>query len=571
MASTPSPGEIENVPSSPSSVIGAQSAKAKRYDRQLRLWGDHGQAALERAEVCVINATATSTEILKNIVLPGVGKFTIIDDQKLSEEDAGNNFFLTKEHIGGLRGSAAKDVLLELNPDVRGNSIDTSVSQILQDQPNFFTSFNLVIAAELDEESLKILSAHLWTSNVPLMLVRSYGLLGYIRIQIKEHAIVESHPENEMHDLRLDAPFQSLKEHMDSIDLSNLTKNSHMHTPYLIILYKLLEEWKEKNGTDRPKNYKEKMAFKDLIRNGILRNDDGIPEEEENFEEAIKAVNTALLPTRIPSNVNFIFNDSKCLELSSDSDDFWIISRAVKDFVENEGNGLLPVKGSIPDMFSDSKSYIELQSIYKEKANQDFLQVYKKVQTHLESIGRSEESISESLIKKFCKEATNLRIIRGSCIAEEYNGTREKMHTSQSEKDETNPQESFDWVNALDEQNDNCDAATYYMILRGVDRFKTEYRNLPGLLDVESDIGRLKKSVEKILNDYSIPVNNVAIKDDYIHEICRYGGAELHAMAAFIGGCASQEVIKILTKQYIPVDNLFIFNTMNSKTTQLKI
>ena len=109
------------------------------------------------------------------------------------------------------------------------------------------------------------------------------------------------------------------------------------------------------------------------------------------------------------------------------------------------------------------------------------------------------------------------------------------------------------------------------MILRGVDRFKTEYRNLPGLLDVESDIGRLKKSVEKILNDYSIPVNSVAIKDDYIHEICRYGGAELHAMAAFIGGCASQEVIKILTKQYIPVDNLFIFNTMNSKTTQLKI
>ena len=571
MASTPSPGEVENLPSSPSSAIGSQSAKAKRYDRQLRLWGDHGQAALERAQVCLINATATATEILKNIVLPGVGKFTIIDDQKVSEEDAGNNFFLGKEHIGQLRGPAAKDMLLELNPDVRGNSIETSVPEILQDQPSFFKSFNLVIATELDEESMKLLSNHLWISNIPLVLVRSYGLLGYIRLQMKEHVIIESHPDNEMHDLRLDAPFQSLKTHMDSVDLSTMTKNAHMHTPYLIILYKKLAEWKEQNGTDRPKNYKEKLVFKDLIRNGILKNEEGIPEEEENFEEAIKATNTALQPTRIPDNVNMIFNDPKCRELTSHSDDFWIISRAVKDFVENEGNGLLPVKGSIPDMFSDSKSYIQLQSIYKEKANQDFVEVYKKVQIHLESIGRNGESISESLVKKFCRDATNLRIIRGSSIADEYNVTQEKIGYSQNGKNETENQASFDWVNALDEQNDNCDAATYYIILRGVDRFKTEYRNLPGALDVESDIGRLKKSVEKILNDYSIPMNAIAIKDDCIHEVCRYGGAELHAMAAFMGGCASQEVIKILTKQYIPVDNLFIFNTMNSKTTQLKI
>lgn len=36
-----------------------------------RLWGDHGQEALENAHVCLINATATGTEILKNLVLPG--------------------------------------------------------------------------------------------------------------------------------------------------------------------------------------------------------------------------------------------------------------------------------------------------------------------------------------------------------------------------------------------------------------------------------------------------------------------------------------------------------------------
>lgn len=36
-----------------------------------RLWGDHGQTSLEQARVCLINATATGTEILKNLILPG--------------------------------------------------------------------------------------------------------------------------------------------------------------------------------------------------------------------------------------------------------------------------------------------------------------------------------------------------------------------------------------------------------------------------------------------------------------------------------------------------------------------
>lgn len=34
---------------------------------------------------------------------------------------------------------------------------------------------------------------------------------------------------------------------------------------------------------------------------GILVNKDGVPEEEENFDEAIKAVNSALVPTKVRS------------------------------------------------------------------------------------------------------------------------------------------------------------------------------------------------------------------------------------------------------------------------------
>uniref|UniRef100_A0A8C0H1A7 THIF-type NAD/FAD binding fold domain-containing protein n=1 Tax=Chelonoidis abingdonii TaxID=106734 RepID=A0A8C0H1A7_CHEAB len=57
---------------------------------RVMLWGDHGQEALEAAHVCVINATATGTEILKNLVLPGIGSFTIVDGNQVTGEDVGN-------------------------------------------------------------------------------------------------------------------------------------------------------------------------------------------------------------------------------------------------------------------------------------------------------------------------------------------------------------------------------------------------------------------------------------------------------------------------------------------------
>jgi NEDD8-activating enzyme E1 regulatory subunit len=54
-----------------------------------RLWGDHGQSLLENAQICLINATALGTEIIKGLVLPGIGGFTIVDNSLIAEEDVG--------------------------------------------------------------------------------------------------------------------------------------------------------------------------------------------------------------------------------------------------------------------------------------------------------------------------------------------------------------------------------------------------------------------------------------------------------------------------------------------------
>lgn len=59
-----------------------------------RLWGDHGQETLENAHVCLINATATGTEILKNLVLPGTQMWRCVSDDAADEDE---NVFMTEK------------------------------------------------------------------------------------------------------------------------------------------------------------------------------------------------------------------------------------------------------------------------------------------------------------------------------------------------------------------------------------------------------------------------------------------------------------------------------------------
>ena len=68
-----------------------------------------------------------------------------------------------------------------------------------------------------------------------------------------------------------------------------------------------------------------------------------------------------------------------------------------QEFVAEEGNGHLPCSGIIPDMFSDSERYVQLQNVYRAKAAEDTETVLRHVQTHLEEIGRPAVSHNESL------------------------------------------------------------------------------------------------------------------------------------------------------------------------------
>jgi len=101
------------------------TAKEKKYDRQLRLWGATGQVALEETHVLLVNngPGVTGVETLKNLILPGIGKFTIVDSGVVTEADLGVNFFLDDSALGKFRADVTVELLRELNPDVEGVAV----------------------------------------------------------------------------------------------------------------------------------------------------------------------------------------------------------------------------------------------------------------------------------------------------------------------------------------------------------------------------------------------------------------------------------------------------------------
>lgn len=54
-------------------------------------------------------------------------------------------------------------------------------------------------------------------------------------------------------------------------------------------------------------------------------------------------------------------------------------------------------------------------------------------------------------------------------------------------------------------------------------------------------------------------------------EVARAGGGELHNISALTGGMVAQEVIKVITKQYIPIDNTCIFDGIVSRCQVLRL
>ncbi|KAF7728828.1 NEDD8-activating enzyme E1 regulatory subunit [Apophysomyces ossiformis] len=522
----------------------------QKYDRQLRLWATAGQSALENAHVCLLNATSTGCEILKNLILPGIGGVAIADGGIVDAKDISTNFFLDMDSVGRPKAEAVSELLKELNEDVSASFTAKTPSELINNEPEYFDPFCMVIATDLHEEDTIKLSALCEKANKILIHVQCKGLSGLFRVQSTEHAIIESHPENVV-DLRLISPFKQLKKYVDTFDLDSLDQTDHAHVPFVVVILKYVELWKAQHGGEAPNSYSDRNQLKEQIRAGMRTSD------EENFEEAMANV-WRLAPSsgNIPSEVQQIFDDPACENITAESPAFWVIARAVRDFVAQEGEGQLPLSGKLPDMKSDTSNYVRLQNV---QAQEDLLAVTTRVKDILQSLGSDTDVVPTETIQSFCKNAAYVKLLKYRSIKEEY---------------VTNPRK--DQIVTFVENDPNM---SYYIAYRAADRFYTKTHRWPGSVTGVSaeDVELLKQESLTVLQSIGVSDEKASelLKLDSIVRACtnyvRFANKETTNLAALIGGLVSQEAIKLITHQYIPINNTCVFNGIASTSSVFEL
>lgn len=446
-------------------------------------------------------------------------------------------------------------------------------------QDNAFAPYTLIIvAAPIDPAILFAIQTHAEASQIPTFYLHSVGYYSHFSISLPSaFPIVETHPDPvTTTDLRLLTPWPALEEFgkQKTAGMSQMSAHDKGHIPYVALLLHYLEAWKNDHDGSVPQTYKQKQDFRDnYVRKGSL--------DEENFDEACAAVLKSLNPPTASSTVSSILTAGEAKDLDATSSSFWIIANAIQQFYAKHNE--LPLPGAVPDMKAESADYIKLQNIYKTKAREDFAEVLATVRSLERSTGRSPKlSIDEKEVENFCKGAAHIHLVRGRPlqIIEPGKPVSWRGRAESLVFELTNPESLIaEYIAFL--------AWDEFVATHTTDSITSSGSSLrvPGNSDdedeLERDINRMTgiahKMIDDLINEAGTRIEDPEyseIKESVgkiVVEMCRAGGGELHNIASLTGGMVAQEVIKVVTKQYVPVDNCCLFDGVGSRAYVLRV
>ncbi|OOF99249.1 hypothetical protein ASPCADRAFT_513299 [Aspergillus carbonarius ITEM 5010] len=553
----------------PSALVGP-SSKERKYDRQLRLWAASGQQALEESRVLLVNSDGSwgkqdtgvsgvvGVETLKNLVLPGIGGFTIVDPALVTESDLGVNFFLEEESLGKSRAEETCRLLRELNPDVDGSFYTKPIAELLRD-PEFLPQYKLVlISGPVKRSSLEALRKAAKDLDIPVLYTRSVGFYSIFSLQLPAaFPIVETHPDPEStQDLRLLNPWPELAAVGASINnLDSLDDHQHGHVPYVLLLLHYLELWKKTHDGQVPSNYKEKSEFREMVRSSARTSN---PEGgEENYDEAVAAVLKSLNPFTLRSSIREIFEMEECRRPSPDSADFWVIAAAVREFYQR--HSVLPLPGSLPDMKAQSSDYVSLQNTYKLKAKKDIEEVTEIVRSIEAQLGPRPLQVSDKDIEVFCKNAAHIKVVHGREVplvdGEAY--TLKAIRNNLSVPDSLIP---------------------IFLAFQILDDIVTDIQGGKRSEEALDDETVWESAIKHILSVLESEDPSAIEEEDArerilqaARELRRTQGGELYNISSLTGGLVAQEALKVVTRQYVPLDNTCIFDGAHSRSEMYKL
>jgi len=329
--------------------------------------------------------------------------------------------------------------------------------------------------------------------------------------------------------LRIDKPFPSLLSHALSLDFDALDVTDHGHVPYVHILVRVLHDWRQSHGGQAPKTAEEKKAFKALISAMRKKSD------EENFDEAEAQAYKCWTETVVPGDIKALF---KLEPKTPATRPFHLLIKALEKFTEQVG--ALPLSATLPDMKADTKQYVGIQRLYKDRAGEE-----KQIFTSIlrEVAGEDIALIDEETIDAFVKNSHILRLLKGK---------------------------KWGWIdedkNALAEQAQiNPKQLAIHLALSALSSLHAKHlASSSASTPFAPTLPALTQEATEILPP-GVTLDEEHF-DNALGEAARSPTADLPNTAALLGGVVAQEVIKMITKQYVPIDGYCVVDLVETWT-----
>lgn len=125
----------------------------------------------------------------------------------------------------------------------------------------------------------------------------------------------------------------------------------------------------------------------------------------------------------------------------------------------------------------------------------------------------------------------------------------------------------------LEDEDQQQSPLIWYFLLRAVSAFVSTFHRYPGSHATNGDEDDdattkqdqqwlLEKARQLATSSGSEAGTQIAewISEGHALEMTRSCEVELHNVAALMGGVASQEAVKLVTHQFVPLDHTYIFN-----------
>eukprot|EP00497_Spongosphaera_streptacantha_P005855 TRINITY_DN847_c0_g1_i1.p1 TRINITY_DN847_c0_g1~~TRINITY_DN847_c0_g1_i1.p1 ORF type:complete len:268 (-),score=76.08 TRINITY_DN847_c0_g1_i1:68-793(-) len=222
--------------------------------------------------------------------------------------------------------------------------------------------------------------------------------------------------------------------------------------------------------------------------------------------------------------------------------------------MEKDSGGVLPVTLDIPDMTSLPEYYVKLKELYKEKFEQQRALITGYVRANLVAAGREEGSISHEEIDRFCRHVRDLKVARMRSLEEEEEEPDDELWLHFMDMGDGSPDEPAGMPKAPKD-------IQWHYAIKACDAFVDKHGRIPGgpgrrdekaLAEDSTELLALAQAIFKKQN-----IEN-EVDDRVVKEVVRFGGAELHNTGAFTGGVVSQAILKLVLKQFCPLNNTFV-------------